>query len=966
LKAIPLSANDWYQYDYPHPLRVIDFSKREGEEDSLRPDPPMYAVQDDKGNWVPPAAHLRGEGYIPEGGTFTRFETYAIQAGGSGNVTVDAPPNAILPDGSYLDPRLVRDPYLTIPIPDGATIESWDVEGNQYIIYYDVPSLYGVEFYYQLRDSSFPDMADYIIDFASTIDWVAFEKPGTTGTTYCGELPPKRYQYMVASNGPFSMDNFTLFPLLLGILNGKPRPETMKDYPTPDALVPYLDVIRNLCYWPEHGFPPKITNEVSGGINFVSFDANPLKSIQNMSALPIVLLQFDTGEGTLLGVHQLARLDPGAARLDVPMSGNFAFVLAAEVEGGIPDGTFGIRTESEPTAGEERTSMDPWRNALLWDREKGFGHVGRSLVMTCKPEDGFHLLVFDNPTGLVASPKLTKVKALFAQILSLTAGTTCYTILRAFIQDFTYEALKPPSKLQERICDWILRHVRIDMSGAEGPKVTPHTIERQIGLYHVGKDFSKVDEFDSIYRKAYDVRAFLKTHDFKIEEDCIAPYGPPTIEQDGPYLSTEIRLEESRDPNWAQSYSFLGMGLPDETREITSLLIALQETAGPLGPNRAIVDDVLNNRLTDLEALPKCSVSTSQHANLVAVLHLAERVRRLRVNTVLRRRATEDDDMLEVLADHLEKTPDNTLTMTSDPATAGFIDLIRKLPAIREHRTVVGKSALYTLSNHEAVCCQACKESYKDDGRSGLSTSTGEFFYDESLSSPEMAYFYNPHSQHLIVACRGTSVQKDLNKGLETGTLDDLQAAVKNPPSIFGTLKRKLSAAMSPMSDLYTDFMIVVGKQAGSPRMAAALDEVRTVIGAHAIKSVTMTGHSLGGSIATYVHQNLFGKVDTSCVIFNPGIGMDQEYFDLVAQERTGKGAEWAKHLTTFHVAGESGSLIQSDPVSFLSGGIGDSKRQKAVTGAGVPTRLKAHSISNFHTGSVDLMAHVEYRIPKT
>jgi hypothetical protein len=380
------------------------------------------------------------------------------------------------------------------------------------------------------------------------------------------------------------------------------------------------------------------------------------------------------------------------------------------------------------------------------------------------------------------------------------------------------------------------------------------------------------------------------------------------------------------------------------------------------------VDDVLNNRLTDLEALPKCRAATSQHDKLVTVLHLAERVRRLRVNTVMRRRATEDDDMLEVVADNLEKTPDNTLMVTSDPATAGFIDLIRKLPAIREHRTVVGKSALYTLSNHEAVCCQACKESYKDNGRSGLSTSTGEFYYIDSLSSPEMAYFYNPHSQHLIVGCRGTSVQKDIDKGtLETGTLDELQTVVKNPPSMFASLKRKLSSAMSPMSDLYTDFMIVVGKQNNSPRLGAARDEVVKVVKEHAIKSVTMTGHSLGGSIATFVHQNLFeGGVDSSCVIFNPGVGMDQEYFDLVAQERTGKGAEWAKHLTTFHVAGESGSLIQSDPVSFLSGGIGESKRQKAVTGAGVPKRLKAHSISNFHTGSVDLMAHVEYTIPKT
>jgi hypothetical protein len=959
LSTIPLSAKDWYQYDYPHPLRVIDFSVREGEVLSVKP-AGLYAVQDVNGLWIPPADHLRGEGYIPDGATFTRFEAYRIQ-GDDSTTIIDVPPQAINADGTGgTDPRLVRNPYWEPPLPDGAIIKDYDFQTTatgqlQYIIYWMIPYIYGIEFYYQLRESSFPD-ADYIIDFASTIDWVAFEKPGPTGASSCGELPPKKYQYMAISNGPFSMDNFVKYPIVLDILNGKPRPETMPDVPTPDALEPYLDLIKGLCYWKSFYLPPKITNEVINGVDVVTFDAASvaLKSITNMGALPVSLFSVEVDDAKIK-LRELDTLNPGDARLHVDLSGPFVFVLSSEVD--VPSSDW----------------ADPeyvWQMSLMLSPdEESIGHVGRSLVMTCKPEDSFHLLVFDNPTGVVTSPKLVKLKALFAQILSLTDGTSCYNILRSFIQDCTYEILKPPSKLQEDMCDWILRHIRVDPSGAEGPKITPHTIERQIGLYHVGKALTKVDEYDSLYNKPYDVRAFLKKHNFRIEADCIAPYGPPTIEHDGPYLSTEIRLEESKDnPGWAESYSFLGMGLPDETRDITNLLIALQETAGSLGGNAPIVDDVLNNRLTDLEALPKCRAATSQHDKLVTVLHLAERVRRLRVNTVMRRRATEDDDMLEVLADNLEKTPDDTLMATSDPATAGFIDLIRKLPAIREHRTVVGKSALYTLSNHEAVCCQACKESYKDNGRSGLSTSTGEFYYIDSLSSPEMAYFYNPHSQHLLVACRGTSVQKDLDKGsLETGTLDELQTVVKNPPSMFASLKRKLSSAMSPMSDLYTDFMIVVGQQNRSPRLGAARDEVVRVVKEHAIKSVTMTGHSLGGSIATFVHQNLFeGGVDSSCVIFNPGIGMDQEYFDLVAQERTGKGAEWARHLTTFHVAGESGSLIQSDPVSFLSGGIGESKRQKAVTGAGVPKRLKAHSISNFHTGSVDLMAHVEYTIPKT
>jgi hypothetical protein len=231
-----------------------------------------------------------------------------------------------------------------------------------------------------------------------------------------------------------------------------------------------------------------------------------------------------------------------------------------------------------------------------------------------------------------------------------------------------------------------------------------------------------------------------------------------------------------------------------------------------------------------------------------------------------------------------------------------------------------------------------------------------------------MAYFYNPHNQNLLVACRGTSVGKDLEKA-SISTEPFLDPSTYSRAGItttgIGYLKRKLSAAVNPMSDLYTDFMIVVGKQDGSPRHTKSFAEVKGIVDKHVVKSVTVTGHSLGGSIAVYIHQQLFLLgVESTCVIFNAGIGLDKSYFDNVEKEKSGSLVEWAKHLTTFHIAGESGSIMQSDPVSFLSGGIGDSKRQKAVTGAGVPTRIAAHSLSNFISDTVVRDAHDTYTLP--
>ena len=113
-----------------------------------------------------------------------------------------------------------------------------------------------------------------------------------------------------------------------------------------------------------------------------------------------------------------------------------------------------------------------------------------------------------------------------------------------------------------------------------------------------------------------------------------------------------------------------------------------------------------------------------------------------------------------------------------------------------------------------------------------------------------------------------------------------------------------------------------------------------------------------------FVHENLFDGIKSQCIIFNGAIGLDQAYFDNVKATKAGKDIPWANAVTSFHVGGSSSSIFTADPVSFLTGGIGKSDEQFCITGTGVPDRLKAHTIGNFVTSHVELIAHETYTLP--
>jgi hypothetical protein len=854
--------------------------------------------------------------------------------------------------------------FVQSKLPPNATLVKWELITTWN--YQDAQ--YNWKFTWEVK--GFPLAADgytgkaYIFDFASSVDWMAFMAPSPEigcGYTLTADSTTQEYHYFVISEKDFDMSQWGLFPDMITYIAAHEDdfPPELVNYFKAKNSPTYEDYISGLCIWPAPGprddpgrtAPTLFTRKIDGlNLNQVGTDGN--RVIQNMSALDVAFFTFKNLGGGKEGLNPPIYLAPGDVHPAVQDdTTKFVVILKGEID-------------------DDVDPLDPWKEEFLYDPDKGIGNVHRSLIVKNDISAAFYLLILDNPHFNV-SPKLTKLKARFSQIIEATAGMKCYAILRYFIetQFMMHVQLKPPSKDQEDICSWLLNTIHIHTDG--GVRITPRTIRQQIALYNVGSDLTHPTRFDEIYSADYDVDAFFKAHPGFAAPDteCIESYGAPTIPNGGLLFGTELSIREGRGnpTQWAEKYAYLGFGEEPDTQTLKELLITIGTDA--LKHNEEFVDDVMNNRLTDLEALPKCKAAASQHGELVHLLHLAEKLRNLRVDILMKDRAEKEDEMLMDVERRLEETVNSNMWGGPiDEAGQNFLLMLKNLGAIRDHRTVVDKSALHTLNNHEALCAQACKESYNDDGRAGLRTGTSLHYYIPDISSAEMAYFYNPHNQNLLVACRGTSVGKDLEKAdIDVEPLQD--PGTYTPAGIkkwgIDSIKRKLSAAVSPMSDLYTDFMIVVGKQDGSPRHKKSLDEVNDILKKYVVKSVTVTGHSLGGSIAVFIHQQLFlSGVESTCVIFNAGIGLDKSYFDMVAQEKSGSLVEWAKHLTTFHIAGESGSIMQSDPVSFLSGGIGDAKRQKAVTGAGVPTRLAAHSLSNFISDSVVRDIHDTYTLP--
>ena len=234
----------------------------------------------------------------------------------------------------------------------------------------------------------------------------------------------------------------------------------------------------------------------------------------------------------------------------------------------------------------------------------------------------------------------------------------------------------------------------------------------------------------------------------------------------------------------------------------------------------------------------------------------------------------------------------------------------------------------------------------EDFASRGLTGTVSDFGIDYSGADPVVTYSVSDQvtgiaGPTLIVAFRGTDPEKDIEAkfGKKTGI----------------PLYQKVAVFLNPYSDLMSDLKIALGDQAESPRFADSDALIKNVIGSYNVANVVVTGHSLGGSLAMHCLE-LNPRIVTHGVVFNPGKGLDSLYFDQVDYEiSTPITTKWYNYLTTYRVGGSSSWPLDDDPVSVLSGGVGDCR---LIQGPGVPAKLKAHSSSNWDTTGVVRALH--------
>ena len=119
------------------------------------------------------------------------------------------------------------------------------------------------------------------------------------------------------------------------------------------------------------------------------------------------------------------------------------------------------------------------------------------------------------------------------------------------------------------------------------------------------------------------------------------------------------------------------------------------------------------------------------------------------------------------------------------------------------------------------------------------------FFLDTSLSDREHRVFVDPHTKKVVVAYTGTNP--------------------RSLPTLLG--------------DVRSDYNILMGTEARDPRFKHAVKQFKAALNKYQPQgySLDTTGHSLGGSLATYVAKKLPNQVSEN-LSYDRGSGLKEPF----------------------------------------------------------------------------------------
>lgn len=528
----------------------------------------------------------------------------------------------------------------------------------------------------------------------------------------------------------------------------------------------------------------------------------------------------------------------------------------------------------------------------------------------------------------------------------------CYALLNYFIDHQFPIIQSADTDTLDNVCTVLLDLITIQKPTTSGQVVVrPFTLNEQIGLYTTFKDgISQYAKLAENMGKSYD-------HDDPNNyPQGVAPYeecpfgsnadtGPPTGMDGGVVYARYIRIE-----NYDDKMKVVFLNQEPETTQGSAYLQSCYDMSRDFDePVIDRINKILNNFMNELDARDEDKTDAFKREG---AYHAAEMVRRLRYSSNRKEAAIYTEKALNDVAEWVENNFSEQDVQAinheagNDPSFfKKLTTMVRLLPTIEGRKRIV--SSTFVMPTEHQFYCQAATDVYSD-ARPSLTGLVGKiprkYFYLENESGTDYSTYWFPDEGEVVLAFRGTSPDKDMFKSLCAGdeTCKDIKEAsiLGKITQGFRNMTKIFKSDNLQTLDLVADVSLALGKHKDTARFTSAVERARMLLSTYEMKKLTITGHSLGGTLATHAYQNVFdSNVFVECVVFNPGQGLDQSYMDNV---KTPSKARWAKHYTTYHCMG-NGGLTTRDPVSIFSCGVGNNYALVTETGF-----LQAHGTDNF------------------
>jgi hypothetical protein len=535
----------------------------------------------------------------------------------------------------------------------------------------------------------------------------------------------------------------------------------------------------------------------------------------------------------------------------------------------------------------------------------------------------------------------------------------CYEPLNAFWTTYYKSITTQPVAFHNTVCKWLLTKISVGKNGANIPVAQPLDKDQQMCIFTLGKSIftGKPLTWEASWTNFKATKADWGVFNQSSCKDVDAgDHHPKTYPEGGYRVHYSIAYTDDVDPaSTAASYSYeperttIAQGLT-RVAGIMSTLLPGGAKAGETYPQytdalTASANDILNNDQDQYDAYTDWLTELPPSSDAIFIFGQAEAVRIARISAISRLTSDiENERAKKAIAAYVQIAPPSKFTRA-----LGMLFTVRANPAI----VLVTDAYFRTYPALHQLAMQMCKDSYNNlstNPRTNLvHPTTKQIAYYQTTgdlaSAPEYAVYFMPTLYEagtdiagptIFIAFRGTVLP------------EALLTKFTNAP--HGTdVFQQIAAFMSPYSDLMTDMALVLGTQAESARFQ---DSDALVQAAAKYKmNIILTGHSLGGAIATHCLETT--SAVTAAIVFNPARGMDDAYFDQVVNDET---VAYVKRNTVItdtealpqpYSDGDEGGVNWIIPPGFYAE---DDMKARKITGIVIPGTVTTVFISDYGT----------------